>query len=123
MNRKVWELTDQINRVNDEQYHVAELLRNNWSSQSIRVEDKLGDKTLDSFVSPLNMKTSLPFRSESGSFDQTRYGSINNNSEDFSSEQKYFEDENKRLMEIVAQVKSDLRQAASQSPNTSVFSP
>lgn len=120
MNRKVWELTDQINRVNDEQFRVAELLRNNWSSQSIRVDDKLGDRTIDSFSSPLNFKTNLSLNYENGSFDQNRYGA---SSEKFSSEQKYFEDENKRLMEIVAQVKSDLRQAASQSPNTSVFSP
>ena len=116
-------MTDQINRVNDEQYRVAELLRNNWSSQSIRVEDKLGDRTMDSFVTPLNFKTSMPLRSENGSFDQARYTSSSRNSDDFTSEQKYFEDENKRLMEIVAQVKSDLRQAASQSPNTSAFSP
>lgn len=108
-----------MNRVNDEQYRVAELLRNNWSSQSIRVEDKLGDRTMESFATPLNFKSNN-IRSEGGSFDQARYTS---NSDEFSSEQKYFEDENKRLMEIVAQVKSDLRQAASQSPNTSVFSP
>lgn len=116
-------MTDQINRVNDEQFRVAELLRNNWSSQSIRVEDKLGDRTMDSFVTPLNLKSSMPLQSENGSFDQARYTSSSRNSDDFTSEQKYFEDENKRLMEIVAQVKSDLRQAASQSPNTSVFSP
>lgn len=112
-----------MNRVNDEQYRVAELLRNNWSSQSIRVEDKLGDRTMDSFATPLNFKENL-LRSEVGSFDQARYTSnSNSNSDDFSTEQKYFEDENKRLMEIVAQVKSDLRQAASQSPSNSVFSP
>jgi hypothetical protein len=109
--------------VNDEQYRVAELLRNNWSSQSIRVEDKLGDRTIDSFITPLNFRASMPIQSENGSFDQARYTSTSRNSDDFSSEQKYFEDENKRLMEIVAQVKSDLRQAASQSPNTSAFSP
>lgn len=74
-------------------------------------------------MSPLNAKSFNPLRSESGSLDQARYGISSSNSDDFSSEQKYFEDENKRLMEIVAQVKSDLRQAASQSPNTSVFSP
>ena len=123
MNRKVWELTDQINRVNDEQYRVAELLRNNWSSQSIRVEDKLGDRTIDSFATPLNLKGSFPLRSEHESYDQARFNSSSHNSDEFSSDQKYFEDENKRLMEIVAQVKSDLRQAASQSPSTSVFSP
>lgn len=116
-------MTDQINRVNDEQYRVAELLRNNWSSQSIRIEDKLGDRTIDSFATPLNFKGSIPLRSEHESFDQARFTSSSHNSDEFSSDQKYFEDENKRLMEIVAQVKSDLRQAASQSPTTSVFSP
>lgn len=124
LNRKVWELTDQINRVNDEQYRVAELLRNNWSSQSIRVEeDKLGDRTMDSFATPMNLKNQIPIRSEGGSLDQYKFSSSFNYGEDLNSHQKYFEDENKRLMEIVAQVKSDLRQAASQSPNVSVFSP
>ena len=123
MNRKVWELTDQINRVNDEQYRVAELLRNNWSSQSIRIEDKLGDRTMDSFATPMNLKNQIPIHSEGGSFDQYKFNSSFNYGEDLNSDQKYFEDENKRLMEIVAQVKSDLRQAASQSPNVSVFSP
>ena len=116
----MWELTDQINRVNDEQFRVAELLRNNWSSQSISVDDKLGDRTIDNFSTPLNFKNNSSLRPETGSFDPNRYGT---STDDYSSEQKYFEDENKRLMEIVAQVKSDLRQAASQSPNTSVFSP
>lgn len=78
---------------------------------------------MDNFVSPLNSKTNFPPRSESESFDQSRYSTSSGNLDEFSSEQKYFEDENKRLMEIVAQVKSDLRQAASQSPSTSVFSP
>ena len=75
---------------------------------------------MDSFGSPLNLKNNSLTNYENGSFDQQRYGA---SSENFSSDHKYFEDENKRLMEIVAQVKSDLRQAASQSPNTSVFSP
>lgn len=119
LNRKVWELTDQINRVNDEQYRVAELLRNNWSSQSIKVDDRIGDRTMDSFASPLNFKNSI--RSDNLPFEN--YNSVSPSIGDQSSDQKYFEDENKRLMEIVAQVKSDLRQAASQSPSSSAFSP
>ena len=69
---------------------------------------------MDSMSTPLNFKSNN-FRNDGALF--------SSNTEDSSSEHKYFEDENKRLMEIVAQVKSDLRQAASQSPSSSVFSP
>lgn len=70
LNRRVWDLTEQLNRVKDEQFRytvssddallhicrVTEMLRNNWSSQSIRVGDKIGETSIDSYVSPLNGK-------------------------------------------------------------------
>lgn len=112
-------MSEQINRVNDEQYRVAELLRNNWSSQSIRIEDRTADA---SFATPLDSKIQpIRYSGDSNFFDVSK--SVPSNDSDFVSESNYFEDENKRLMEIVAQVKSDLRQASSQSPAASIFSP
>ena len=93
------------------------------------MEDKLGDRTIDSFVSPLQNKGQFPRRTENNNavnsngvfYTQSPQPSLGNNAID--EEQKYLDDENKRLMEIVAQVKADLRQAAASSPTTSVFSP
>lgn len=101
------------------------MLRNNWSSQSIRVEDKLADRTIDSFVSPLQNKSQLPRRSDGIFYEaptpqpapqqQTpKHGHGREEDPDL--------EENKRLMEIVAQIKNDLRHSGS-SPYSSVFSP
>ena len=128
LNRRVWELTDQLNKINDEQTRVAEMLRNNWSSQSIRVEDKLADRTIDSFVSPLQNKSQLPRRSESifyeapNSQQQQQQQYLQTPKQQKQPQEDPDLEENKRLMEIVAQVKNDLRHSGS-SPYSSVFSP
>ncbi len=97
------------------------MLRNNWSSQSIRIEDKLTDRTIDSFVSPLQNKSQLPRRSESIFYEAPNSQQLQTPKQKQPQEDPDLE-ENKRLMEIVAQVKNDLRHSGS-SPYSSVFSP
>lgn len=102
------------------------MLRNNWSSQSIRVEDKLTDRTIDSFVSPLQNRSQLPRRSESIFYEAPGSQQSSSQPAQTPKQKRPEEDpdleENKRLMEIVAQVKNDLRHSGS-SPYSSVFSP
>ncbi len=98
-------------------------MRNNWSSQSIRVEDKLADRTIDSFVSPLQNKGLLPRRSDSIFYEAPSSQTLQPETpkQRKPEEDPDFED-SKRLMDIVSQIKNDLRHAGS-SPYSSVFSP